>query len=388
MPSSACVSVIIPTFNRAGFLRESLTSVLAQTRPPLEVIVVDDGSSDETPAVVQGFGRDVVYVRKDNGGKAAAINLALPRARGDYLWFFDDDDVALPDSIERRLGVLLARPELGWIFSAYYFGVTGPNGEIVRGARKWLTVSSSRAVWVRLLMECFFPLQGCLVRRECFAEIGNFDESLWRSQDYDMLIRLAYRFKGTGIDEPTFILRLHDDLRGPLAERHAVGSRRRIWSQYDRRIGRRIRQRFGLIDFMESPRDASTATAVDPRLALIRRAAVMASKGLIPEMISDCVEASRIQTAPLRRPERLLCGRMLRFPYFWFAYGRDAPAFWHGVRSLNDTKVGREILMIHCASLMRQAKSHDTPWTRRARYVSMALRILAECALRGGGEGG
>jgi len=383
MASNPSVSVIIPTFNRAGFLRESVTSVLAQTRPPLEVIVVDDGSTDETRAVIEGFGRDVVYVRKDNGGKAAAINHVLPRVRGDFLWFFDDDDVALPDAIERRLDVLNLRQELRWIFSSFYFGNTGPDGRILRGAKREIQVLPEDDLFERLSINCFFMLQSCLIRRDCMAQIGNFNESLLRSQDYDVLIRLGHRFRFSGIEDPTFILRLHDGLRGPLVERHAAASRRRVWTKYDRSIGRWMREQCKLSDFTANPWDASASVPLDVRLALFKRAVVMASKGLIPEMIEDCVAACAVRAEPLGSEERMLCERLLRFPTFRFAYVGIAPAFWQGVRSLLKTAVGREVLMAYSKALWHQAKCHDTRWSERAHHVSMSLRILVECGLLG-----
>ena len=377
MSLNSSVSVIITTFNRAGFLRESLTSVLTQSRPPLEVIVVDDGSTDDTPAVVQGFGRDVVYIRKDNGGKAAAINFALPRARGDYLWLFDDDDVALPEAIERRLEVLQVRRELGWIFSSHYVGKTGLNGSIVRGAQMEVKALPESDLLYRLLLECFFYLQSCLFHRTCFAKIGKLNESLLRSQDYELLIRFALQFKFSGITDPTFVLRLHDGVRGPLAARHGVATRFQMWNKYDRIIGRQIREQLKLKDFAGDPHKTSQTDSVDSRFALIRRSAVMASKGLISEMMEDSLEASTMCGDRLSADERILCHRQMQFPNFWQSYVNDAPAFWRGVRSLIRTRVGREILMFYFVGLLHHAKWGDKPLLERAHHVVMSLRILA-----------
>src|SRR3954471_14240389 len=96
------VSIVIPTYNRARYLRECLESVLSQTVPPLEVIVIDDGSEDETCSTVAAFGAPVRYVWKENGGKPRALNFAIPQVQGEFVWMFDDDDVALPHAIETR----------------------------------------------------------------------------------------------------------------------------------------------------------------------------------------------------------------------------------------------------------------------------------------------
>lgn len=127
------VSVLVPTFNRENYLAECLDSLLAQSVPPLEIIVIDDGSEDGTAAVVARYGERIRYVRKENGGKPSAVNLGLSLARGDLIWIFDDDDVALPDAIETRLACLQQHPEAGFVFSPHYYGSDGPNGRIKRG---------------------------------------------------------------------------------------------------------------------------------------------------------------------------------------------------------------------------------------------------------------
>src|SRR5690606_24595967 len=90
------VSIIIPTYNRANYLKESLDSVIAQTYPNKEIIVINDGSTDETTEILQEYKHSIKYFNKENGGKSSAINLGLKKATGDYIWIFDDDDIALP----------------------------------------------------------------------------------------------------------------------------------------------------------------------------------------------------------------------------------------------------------------------------------------------------
>ena len=107
----ARVSIVIPTHNRAGLLRLAVDSALAQTYPQVEVIVVDDGSTDGTAAMVAQYGERVTYLRQANRDVAAARNTGIRAASGDYLAFLDDDDLILPDKIERQAQVLAARPE-------------------------------------------------------------------------------------------------------------------------------------------------------------------------------------------------------------------------------------------------------------------------------------
>src|SRR5919197_2516263 len=112
----ATVSVIVPTHNYGRFLAESVTGALSQTRQDLEVIVVDDGSTDDTPRVAQALMRAdprVSYVRQDRRGPAAARNRGLARATGPYVALLDADDAWLPDLVAQQVETLQVRPELG-----------------------------------------------------------------------------------------------------------------------------------------------------------------------------------------------------------------------------------------------------------------------------------
>ena len=95
------VTVIIPTYNRAHLLRQALDSIFRQTLTPSQVIVTDDGSTDDTREALRGYYDRIEYLpQAHNRGKAAALNAALPRVRGELVWIFDDDDVALPHSLD------------------------------------------------------------------------------------------------------------------------------------------------------------------------------------------------------------------------------------------------------------------------------------------------
>src|SRR5689334_4837795 len=94
---SSTICAIIPIYNRSSMLRESIDSILAQTRPVQEIIVVNDGSTDDTIDVVRSYGDRLKLINKTNGGKASAVNLALKHCQSDYIWICDDDDLARPD---------------------------------------------------------------------------------------------------------------------------------------------------------------------------------------------------------------------------------------------------------------------------------------------------
>ena len=147
---ASAVTVIVPTFNRASMLQQCIDSVLNQTAKPLEIIVVDDGSTDATATLAKEFPPVVRYLAKRNEGKAAALNFALPFARGEWIWFFDDDDVALPRSIEVRLHAISERPDVRLVISRFVWGRDDDAGHLFlakpctgRASRQRISIRSS-----------------------------------------------------------------------------------------------------------------------------------------------------------------------------------------------------------------------------------------------------
>jgi glycosyltransferase involved in cell wall biosynthesis len=194
MKSHPLVSVIIPTYNRPGLLRQTIESVLAQTYPALECIIVDDGSTDETPRMLADYagrfpGR-VIPIRQENRGGTAARNTGAKVARGDFLNFLDHDDLFLPRKIERQMMLFKARPELGLVHCGFY--QIDKDGRLI-DVRNHLPEGD---VLVRLVQGCFLWSGAPLIRRECLDRVGLYDESVW-SSDAEMWLRIAlagYRF--------------------------------------------------------------------------------------------------------------------------------------------------------------------------------------------------
>ncbi len=178
------VSVIIPTYNRADLLALTIDSVLAQTYPALELIVVDDGSTDNTPAVVAGYGERVRYIRQANQGPDAAVANGLAAATGDYINFLDHDDLMMPAKIERQVAVLDRDRTIGLVHCGYeHIDETGqtlqqrialPDTDILKN------LIESNFIWSG----------GPLIRREWLDTVGLFDETIWCS-DWDLWLRFA-----------------------------------------------------------------------------------------------------------------------------------------------------------------------------------------------------
>lgn len=205
MSSFPLVSVIIPTYNRAKLLQQTVESVLAQTYPNVEVIVVDDGSTDETSEMLKGYGERIVYIHQHNKGGTASRNTGIRVAKGEYLSFLDHDDLLLPTKIQRQMDILNARPEVGLVHCGYYrMDKDGHYIDIVN----FLPEGDVRPV---IVYGCFCWSGGPLIRRECIEKVGEFDESVW-SSDADMWLKIAIAGYHFGcVQEPVGAYRILPD---------------------------------------------------------------------------------------------------------------------------------------------------------------------------------
>ncbi len=191
---NASVSVVIPTHDRPAMLREAIESVLAQTRRPLEVIVVDNGPRAQGAAVVEEFGRRVILIRSSDPGPSASRNAGIKRARGGYIAFLDDDDLWHPEKLsvqmeylERHADCAMASCEL-----------TPHGGEIRVRKTPWIAGD----LYARLFMESFAATPSVVVRRDVFNTVGLFDVRYLRAEDYDLWLRIADAFPISHLKAP------------------------------------------------------------------------------------------------------------------------------------------------------------------------------------------
>ena len=378
--TTARVSVLIATYNRGPMLEESLESVLAQTHPPCEIIVIDDGSTDDTASRIARYGGRIRSFRLANGGKARALNAAMPQVGGDFVWVFDDDDVALPTSIADRLAAFT--PEAGAVFSKHFWSRSAADGRIEPGELiKWPEVDNS-SVALTLMRGCFTTLQGALVRTACYRSIGPFREELLRSQDYDMLIRLVRRFPIELLPRPTFIFRRHEGQRGSAALRHAASERDRVWARYDGLLGRKLRQDTALGEYLVPPVTGALST-MQQRTATLNRLTVMASKGVADAMLEDATQLAacmqRDRPGRLDPQERKVLIGATQESYFLHNTLADPDQFLQQASALNRTRSGRTLLRTFARGLLGIAwwGLHDRP---RRRAVWLALRLIS-CSL-------
>lgn len=208
---TAAVSVIVPTYNRCRFLLETVESILQQKFRDFELIVVDDGSTDETQEVLKPYGDQVRYLFQENRGAAVARNRGAKAARGEYLAFCDDDDLWRPDHLELLSGLLREHPHAGMAFSnAVFFKES--RGHILRPMmrEKYVRLLERRALSPSdlFLKSVVATLSVVMVRREAFRAIGCFNEKIKLVDDRDLALRISLRYEIAFLNEVTCCKRL------------------------------------------------------------------------------------------------------------------------------------------------------------------------------------
>jgi glycosyltransferase involved in cell wall biosynthesis len=307
------VTAIVTTYNRAHFLGQALDSVLGQTVPPVQVIVVNDGSTDGTAGVLRGYGDRIEVIDQENAGKPRALNRAMPQVRGAYVWIFDDDDIALPENLERHVAVLEDHPAAGFVYSGCWIVDSYPSGRVRRRGRMPMPDVADDEIFPRMLEQNFMQQQAMLVRTRCYREVGPFDASLDHSEDYEMNLRLARRFSGKGLAVESFLFRHHQGTRGQPGARFAAADRYHRWIDSNRRLLLRLQPQLDLGEYLPRSVGRGRLDAPRRRRALLQRASVMARCGLWEQALADFREAL-VRTrpgVPLDAVEQGLCRRAL-----------------------------------------------------------------------------
>lgn len=206
MTEKPLVSVVIPAFNAERYVSVAIRSVLAQSYSPVECVVVDDGSTDATRAVIRGFGDRVHTVHSENRGVASARNLGARSSKGSFLAFLDADDVWLPRKLERQMEVMLRMPDLGLVYTSLH--IVDEHGRYigrVDAPPPWKALANT------LLLEppAASPASTGLLRRQTFEEVGGFSAGLSTSADCDFFCKIASRHPVARLDAPMALYRHH-----------------------------------------------------------------------------------------------------------------------------------------------------------------------------------
>lgn len=203
------VSVIIPTYRRPDFLRRAIASVLSQTFKDFELLIINDASQDNTGQLVESIPDDRIryHCNETNKGGAASRNRGIRQAQSTYIAFLDDDDEWLPQKLELQVGLLDQSPtEVGGIYTGY------ERIQRATGQSLGITMPTKRGdlSYELLLNNPLAGTSGLLLKKECFEEIGLFDEELPSYQDYDLWIRISKKFSFDYVNEVLYRYYVHD----------------------------------------------------------------------------------------------------------------------------------------------------------------------------------
>lgn len=200
------VSFVVPTYNHARYLPHALNSIINQSYPNLEVLVIDDGSTDGTAQLVKPFRSIINYIYKKNGGTPSALNLGLSLATGKYVCWLSADDALIGEKVSKQLELMESDPNLGFSYTS--FVVINAKGEKQYDVNS-AYYSDKREMVTKLMQGCFINGSSVMMRRSALEEIGNFDESLPQAHDYDLWYRFLRHYSCGFLKEPLLAYRWH-----------------------------------------------------------------------------------------------------------------------------------------------------------------------------------
>ena len=208
------VSIVIPAYNCGAFVSETLDRALNQTCQDFEIIVVDDGSADNTSEVLQGYGNKIKYVYQENSGMAAARNRGVGLSQSEYIAFLDHDDLFYPTKLEKQAALLEHNPRLGMAYcdadiidsegheTGRYFSIPGKGVTPARGH-----------VFVNVLQRTLCNPTMAMIPRRVFEELGGFAPYRYAA-DYDLWLKIAYRYPIDYVPEALCAYRVHPRMAG------------------------------------------------------------------------------------------------------------------------------------------------------------------------------
>lgn len=199
---SPLVSVIIPAYNADQFIAQAIQSVMDQTYRWYEIIVVDDGSTDETQGILKGFSGQIRCMYQENRGPSVARNVGIAIAQGKYICFLDADDLWTSDKLEIQVAFLERHSDIALVFSDhqdFQEGYVAPHSFLDDKRKTFgdalVTEVPIQKAFFRLIQENFISTPTVMLRKTCFDKAGLFDANLWSVEDRDLWLRIAANFK-------------------------------------------------------------------------------------------------------------------------------------------------------------------------------------------------
>ncbi|WP_046113047.1 glycosyltransferase family 2 protein [Aquincola tertiaricarbonis] len=211
------VSVIVPTYNCAAYIDETVASVLAQTHPAVELIVIDDGSTDGTLERLAAWGPRLTVVPQANAGVCAARNHGLRIARGEFVCLLDHDDYWFPDKLAVQVAALQARPEVGVVYGSFMpwqrpaEGAAFPSPASLDRSASGSGPDPAFSGWIyhQFLLDCWMLTSSAMFRASVFRDCGLFDETLPYSEDWELWLRISRRHPFLKLREVHTLYRQH-----------------------------------------------------------------------------------------------------------------------------------------------------------------------------------
>jgi glycosyltransferase involved in cell wall biosynthesis len=209
MGTTPSVSIVIAAYNASAWIGETLDSIARQTFSDYEVIVVDDGSKDNTRAIAKAHSVVTACIEKQHSGQPSSRNAGIRAAKGDFIAFVDADDLWLPKKLELQMDVFEADKEISWCYSdAYYFEGTSRK---ILGVCSDKNILHSGIVLNALILNCFIPSATVVAKSEIFKRVGLFDEESGNSnEDWNMWLRVAAQYEVGMVRMPLAGIRVHN----------------------------------------------------------------------------------------------------------------------------------------------------------------------------------
>lgn len=231
------VSVIIPNYNYGRFISEAIDSVLAQTYRNIEIIVVDDGSNDETSEVLKIYNDKLKWVKQSNQGVANARNNGVGESRGKFIAFLDSDDIWFPEKIEKQIKIFLSDDEIGLVHCGFVDFDNNGNffEEHLDGLEGWVALDMLRYQKKSILGGG----SAVLVTKKAFDKVGGFDQSVSPAEDWEFYYRVARHYKVGLIPEVLLKYRVHGNnnhLNIPRMERAILGAFDKAFCEKDAKL--------------------------------------------------------------------------------------------------------------------------------------------------------
>ena len=226
MKNDPKVTIVIPVYNGSNYMKDAIDSALAQTYKNLEIIVVNDGSKDDTDKIALSYGDKIKYLKKENGGVSTALNLALKNMTGEYFSWLSHDDYYYPEKIEKQIEFLNKQKDKNIIIYNNFrqmdaSGKDFKNDFILN--HEELNQKSQYA-----LLHGHINGITLLIPKKAFDEFGKFDESLRCTQDYDMWLRMSKKYKFVHMEDILTKTRIHEN-QDTLTSPKMVSEGNRLW---------------------------------------------------------------------------------------------------------------------------------------------------------------